>query len=626
MLRPIRSSQVLNAFVCVLASLTLEFLPAFGMGLLFPMYVHLTGRPSEGAGRAVGNIYAWNTIGTIGGASMTAALLIPTWGVAGTIRCVLWMYLLAMILQLPRDGVRHQVRQIALTACGCALIWVCIRPVDPRITNSGLYLYGYSTPRHLVSYKELLYYREGASCNVLVTESDGERTLRVNGKVDASSRGDMTMQLGLAYLPRLFLPRAQNVLNIGFGSGASAGASLLFPDTHVTCCEIEPAVFAASKYFHKSNHAPELSSRFRIVFDDGRTYLQGTREKYDLILSEPSNPWLAGVATLFTQEFYETARTRLNNGGILAQWLQAYSLSAAEYSMVVRTFVRVFPHCALLRISEGNTILLGSSAPLGISKDALGAVQALADRQAEIRADLEKYFGSKEVAVLLLQHLVTQEDGLQRLAAYADSTVINSDTNMRLEYEAPLRLFSDPGASEGPQSILLAAADVRCHREVIHKLGWTREHVGALCRVIDYLSRTRQDQLAVQLTRVGMEIAPDEPRLLAMEHILRASTANGRMSEESLDQIVRKSPDHANQMGVALWKANRYGEAVGIFQKLSRLYADSATTWANLGINYEALGDQEKAKAALEKAVSLDPFSELARRSYESLNERAVHE
>ena len=126
MLRPIRSSQVLNAFVCVLASLTLEFLPAFGMGLLFPMYVHLTGRPSEGAGRAVGNIYAWNTIGTIGGASMTAALLIPTWGVAGTIRCVLWMYLLAMILQLPRDGVRHQVRQIALTACGCALIWVCI--------------------------------------------------------------------------------------------------------------------------------------------------------------------------------------------------------------------------------------------------------------------------------------------------------------------------------------------------------------------------------------------------------------------------------------------------------------------------------------------------------------------
>src|SRR5262249_48765664 len=155
--------------------------------------------------------------------------------------------------------------------------------------------------------------------------------LRINGKVDASTSHDMETQLGLAYFPRCFAPRAREVLVIGFGSGTTCGASLLFPGTRVTCCEIEPGVFEAAAAFGAVNHRPERQSGFSMRFVDGRTAIQGSDRTYDLIISEPSNPWLAGVSNLFTQEFFRTARQHLNPGGVLAQWVQTYNFTLGDY-------------------------------------------------------------------------------------------------------------------------------------------------------------------------------------------------------------------------------------------------------------------------------------------------------
>jgi predicted membrane-bound spermidine synthase len=622
MLIPLRSSQVLNALICVFASCVLEFLPAFGMGLLFPIFVHLTRLQSDNAGKAVGNIYARNTIGTITGSSITAALLIPILGVTGSIYCALILYILALNLLFPKAEMKTTISKIVFTVSGYVIIFMLIKPIDPRITNFGMYLYGYSPPNQLVS-KKVLYFKEGPSCNVLVTESGSERSLRVNGKIDASSRGDMKMQLGLTYLPRFILPKAKNVLNIGFGSGVSAGASLLFPDTHVTCCEIEPAVFAASQYFHEINHKPELSPRFKIVFDDGRNHLQGTNEKYDMILSEPSNPWLAGVSNLFTKEFYEMAKSRLNNEGVLAQWLQMYSLSVSEYAMVVRTFISVFPNSALLRISDGDTILLGSDSSLDITKDAVWASQLLVNQQPEIKADLEKYFGTTDVASLLLQHLIMDEKGLKRLAAFNNSKSINTDMNMKLEYEAPLHLFADIGTDKHPHRTLLKTTDIQWYREVFHKLGCTAEQIDALYNVANLFLKNEQDQLAYQLTKFGMEIVPDEPRLFAIRQILEISTNDAGLLENNLTRIVSDSPEHANKMGVFLWEAKQYEEAITVFKTLSLSHPCSVTTWTNLAVNYEAFGDTEKAKEAYEKAISLDPFSNFTKSSYEDFKKKA---
>src|SRR6185295_17020180 len=239
--------------------------------------------------------------------------------------------------------------------------------------------------------RNVLYYKEGAACNVIVTEHFIDRALAVNGKVDATSQGDMDMQLGIAYLPRFLRPEAKNVLVIGYGSGTTSGASLLFPGTKVTCCEIEPAVYGASDEFSRVNHQPDKNPNFKILFDDGRSHLQGTRDHYDLILSEPSNPWLAGVASLFTTEFYALCREKLGGRGVLGQWIQLYSFSDAEYALVIRTATSSFKYAALLRISSSDTVLLCSDAPILPDRATIDASQELLEALPAVRADLKQH-------------------------------------------------------------------------------------------------------------------------------------------------------------------------------------------------------------------------------------------
>ncbi|MBV8878656.1 MAG: fused MFS/spermidine synthase, partial [Planctomycetaceae bacterium] len=454
----LRSLVLGNAAVCVAASAALELLPSIGMGFLFPLLVHLTRSRASDAGRAVGGVYAWNTVGSIFGASATAPVGLALLGGAWTMAAGLGLYLATALLLLPRRGRRSLAVLAGVTLVSIGGIALGARKLDPRVTDQGMFMYGYRDPER----RNVVYFKEGASCNVTVTEHVVDRALSVNGKVDATNEGDMDMQLGIAYLPRFLRPAAKNVLVIGYGSGATSGASLLFPGTQVTCCEIEPAVYAASSFFSPQNHDPTEQPAFRIVFDDGRSHLQGSREQFDLILSEPSNPWLAGVASLFTREFYETCRRKLTKRGLLAQWIQLYSFSEEEYALVIRTVTRSFRNACLLRISSSDTVLLASDEPLMVANEDIDAAQKLVDQSVGVRADLVKYLGSADVRSLLLERLILDESGLQRLASRSASTAINTDLNLRLEFDAPLRLFNsdlNPESDMGPMILGSVDAD-----------------------------------------------------------------------------------------------------------------------------------------------------------------------
>ncbi len=264
----------------------------------------------------------------------------------------------------------------------------------------------------------------------------------MNGKIDATTGNDMATQLGLAYFPRAFHPAAREVAIIGFGSGTTAGASLLFPGTRVVCCEIEPAVYATSSLFSAANHGVETHPDLTMFFGDGRSYLHGTRDTFDLIISEPSNPWLAGVSNLFTQEFFATVKARLRPGGILAQWIQTYGFSIAEYALIVRTLRTVFPHYGLISLAEGqDTILLASMSPLAPDARAMEPIAAAVAASPAIRGDFARHFGTEDMrAILLLSH-VLDEKGLDRLIAADRASTLNTDANVRLEFDAPLHLF-----------------------------------------------------------------------------------------------------------------------------------------------------------------------------------------
>ncbi|HEV3137578.1 MAG TPA: hypothetical protein VGZ26_06730, partial [Pirellulales bacterium] len=465
-----------NAFVCVAASAALEFIPAVAMGVLFPLYVHLTRANAGRVGAAVGNIYAWNSLGSIVGASLTAVLLFPRIGTAGAMALAEGLYVASLLAVISWRGRARVAIGAAIAVVGVAIVVLVAQPLDPRLTNMGFYIYG--DPR--VADKDFqnspgflsitpLYLREGPSCNVFVTGNlSNEVNLRLNGKVDASTGSDMITQVGLAYFPRMFNPNAKEVMVIGFGSGCTSGRSLLFPDTRVTCCEIEPAVYEAAEQFQSINGRPQEKSRgwldvrnsklppdnrltpqqidaearFSIIFGDGRTAIQGSDRKYDLIISEPSNPWLAGVSNLFTKEFFHAAREHLNEGGLLAQWIQTYNFSLKDYLMILRTIRSEFPHFGIVTLLGGvDTVLVASNQPLVPSADDLASLQKIVNETPAIADDLNSWFGGPELHWLLLQNYQLGEDQLNRLVDSDSSNKINTDLRLQLEFDAPLYLF-----------------------------------------------------------------------------------------------------------------------------------------------------------------------------------------
>jgi spermidine synthase len=469
--RPSRNTLMGNGFVCVLASLILELVPAIAMGILFPLFVHLTHESAAKVGRAVGDVYAWNTLGSIFGASLTAVVLFPWIGTAGSVALATTAYLIALVLVLPvRSPLGLGLAATTLIA-GAGIVWGIQKPRDPLYTNMGMYMYGNQIDRFLSL--EKLYFAEGASSNVLVTKTNNDSVnLRVNGKVDASDGLDMHTQLGLAYFPRIFKHDARDVLVIGFGSGTTSGASLLFPETNVTCCEIEPAVYRAAPHFGHVNHRPyektreflreqkqkqlsanqqltpedeaqiESEARFRIIFGDGRTTLQGSDKKFDLIISEPSNPWLAGVSNLFTEEFFEAAHKHLNEGGVLAQWIQTYNFTWADYLMIVRTLKTRFKHCGVVVLAGGaDTILLASDKPLRPTQQDLAEMRKLIDASEEVSADLRKWYGTTDPAMLLMKSYKADDELLVAAVEKQPNQFLNNDLNLRLEFDAPLHLF-----------------------------------------------------------------------------------------------------------------------------------------------------------------------------------------
>jgi spermidine synthase len=278
--REARSDLLGNAAICVTSSMVLELTPSLGAGVLFPLLVQLTRQAPAFAGHAVGNMYAWNTFGALVGATITARLIFPALGTAGATAVAIGLYAAAILLVLPWPDIKNCRLALSVTlAAGCCAVLAVQRP-DPRLTDMGMYLYGYSPPEQRMQ-ADVDMFREGRTSNVLVSRLGGARTLRVNGKVDAGTERDMPTQLGLAYFPRAFHPLAKDVLVLGYGSGATAGASLQFPETRVVCCEIEPAIFEASPLFEGVNHAPTKSARFQMECDDGRSYLQRIERQFE---------------------------------------------------------------------------------------------------------------------------------------------------------------------------------------------------------------------------------------------------------------------------------------------------------------------------------------------------------
>jgi predicted Zn-dependent protease len=263
--------------------------------------------------------------------------------------------------------------------------------------------------------------------------------------VDASNH-DATTQLLLGHLAALAHP-PRRVLLVGFGSGMTASALVGYPELErLDVVEIEPAVVGAAPLLASLNRNVLLDPRVHVTFDDARNFLFTTRQKYDLIISEPSNPWIAGVATLFTREFYAAVRSRLTPGGVFVQWMQAYSLYPEDLRMLFATFLTEF-HGATLWHGDASDLIL--MAPSPSSGEILQRAQALygLPRLHEDFAQL----GMEEADGLFGFYLL-DDDGLRKFSSRAQ---INTDDQTLLEYHAPRSLLVHGLEDKNRDAILL---------------------------------------------------------------------------------------------------------------------------------------------------------------------------
>jgi spermidine synthase len=440
-------------------------------GASFPLALAAVASRAQDPGRLVGRVYAANTVGAIVGALGVSLLLIAWLGTQNAQRVLIGLSGAAALFMFvpllwrsrqhqsfanvdghptddsPKSEIRNPKSEVAarflnplanavllLIALSAAALLVWTVPKIPW----GLIAFG----RHLPikdGTGTLLYAGEGMNASVAVTEISGALNFHVSGKIEASAeRQDMRLQRMLGHLPALLHPEPRSVLIVGCGAGVTAGSFVPYPGVErIVICEIEPLIpRVVARHFAKENYDVVNDPRVRIVHDDARHFILTTREKFDIITSDPIHPWVKGAATLYTKEYFELVKRHLNPGGVVTQWVPLYESNLDVVKSEFATFFAAFPTGTVWsndRDGEGyDVVLLGPAEPAKIDIDSMLKRLQRDERVAESLKDV----AFRSVFSLLATY-AGQGPDLQQWLARAE---INRDRNLRLQYLAGLGL------------------------------------------------------------------------------------------------------------------------------------------------------------------------------------------
>ncbi len=384
--------NVLRYLVCLM----IMFPATFCAGMTLPLLTHVMLKRGESEG-VVGQVYGVNTLGAICGAVAAGILLMPLIGLKGVIvlgalfDLVLGLFLIRSEIGRRRDVAtsdeaqrRTDARLTRLLRNG-ALATVVVTgsglliPIDPRLLTSTVFRKGrFRLPEFL----KIKSYVDGRTASVTVVENDsrpGHRIIYTNGKPDASVvldrfperrspelgpdlAGDEPNQFLVGLLPLSIKPDATDVALIGFGSGVTCHTILGSPVLkRLDTIEIEPEMVRGGRYFHAVNYRAYEDDRNHIWFDDAKAYFASAGRKFDIIVSEPTNPWVSGVSSLFTIEFYQEAKRYLKPGGVFAQWVQGYELSNELLLSVLAAVDDEFKDYLIIRIGSRDWVIVAKA-------------------------------------------------------------------------------------------------------------------------------------------------------------------------------------------------------------------------------------------------------------------------
>ena len=426
-------------------------LPAAGLwGASFPLALAAVAAPGQDAGRLVGGVYAANTVGAILGAVAFSLVFIPWIGTLQSQRLLVALAAAAAVLlfvtlafpartQAPAAGeTRPPTFRIAWAVLAVITLWSASALAGRMIAiPGGVVAYGRSLAAKRFQ-PDILYLGEGMNASIAVSQSDGGvRNFHVSGKIEASTESqDMRLQRMLGHMSALLNRKPRSVLVVGCGAGVTAGSFVLHPEVErIVICEIEPLIpQVVAQYFGRENYDVVHDRRVQVVYDDARHFILTTREKFDVITSDPIHPWVKGAATLYTREYFELCKQRLNPGGVVTQWVPLYESSLDVVKSEIATFCEAFPSGTVWSNDIGgegyDVVLLGQVGPMQIDVDGLQQRLDRPDHSAVVQSLKDVGFGS---AVDLLATYAGQGADLQPWLKGAE---INRDRNLRLQYLA----------------------------------------------------------------------------------------------------------------------------------------------------------------------------------------------
>lgn len=538
------------------------FVPTFLMGGQFPLALKLVSGSLARVGRNVGLVYAFNTVGAIFGAFIGGFILIPWVGIQNSILCAIVLNVgLGLLLLSQASSVSLNLKIYALPLALILCLWG-VRSVpawDKAVITSGSFM-----PYRIDDLEEalrknnkILFYREGIHTTVTTELAvSGNIFLRVNGKTDASLALDMRTQLLSGYLPLFFHEKPDSVLVIGLGSGITLGAVEQFPVQEIDLVEISPAVIEGARFFAPFNHDALKDERVNLIAEDGRSHVTFTDRMYDVIISEPSNPWISGVGTLFTLEFFNRVKKKLNPKGIVCIWVHT-NMSPSNFKSVVRTFAAAFHYVTMWESIIGDDyLLLGSNEPYRLPYRKVEDYLTDSSRN----TDLSK-IGVRSVRDLM-SLMITSTSGLKEFSGDAP---LHTDDNLLLEFQAPRYIYKD-------------------ERDV-------------LVRQIAPFFKIDPDYLDVSAFE-------GETRARILRDIVSAERSASQVEDIKRRAHIERLLDSAQKA----FNRGSYEKALAHYSEILKLNPDEVMTHLNMGNVFSAMERYDQAELAYKKSVAINPF------------------
>jgi spermidine synthase len=595
------------------------------MGGIFPLTMRAVAPALGSVGKDVGNAYAVNTVGAIFGSFVSGFFVLPRLGLQRGIYLVAVVGLaLSVVLfaTAPAATARRRWLPVGL-AVAMAALGLGLPRWNLTLFSSGFFRM--SIAREYISrqihkkewkYPTLAFYEDGIATTVSVDRWGKTLSLKNNGKVDASNEGDMPTQITVGLLPLLLYPghHAPKVALIGYGSGVTAGAITQYPIASLELVELEPAIlYRASRLFNDVNHSPLDNPKVTARVGDGRNFLTQRSDQFDVIVSQPSNPWLTGVSNLFTREYFRDVKRRLAPGGIFCQWAQLYELAPWNVKTIYRTVRAEFPYVYVFSAEDlsSDTILIATETPLQLD---LAAIER-AFAHPETRVEAQR--GLIESAHDVFAYLLLTPDEIDSFTA---GSPINTDDNARIEFAAPRDLLGyakfDPYLAkvygplwpyghltetvtgyQGPrQSALcgLLARSLLSHGKARESELWTRRAEAA-----GDSEEARHARLLLRLVSTRLDRDPEIA--LAPADGLTPPVLPDKLVARHAARVAEEYPDVVAAVG-----ARRYATAYKILDKWPE------ELWSGLGLDFSLLEGflDYKAEQYVDAVEELKPLAE----------------